>query len=62
MKIPKYWAKETQSVISPDGKAFALTCWQWSDVSHMEAAQRAKTRLREIAGKVQRNATLQGYA
>jgi hypothetical protein len=61
MKIPKYWAKEIQSVTNPDGRAFALTCWQWSDVSQTEAAQRAKTRIQDVATKVQRNETLQRY-
>lgn len=62
MKIPKYWAKDMQSVTSPDGKAFALVSWQWSDVSQAEAAQRAKTRVQDIASKVRRNEPLQRYA
>ncbi|MBN1872630.1 MAG: hypothetical protein JXA33_00230 [Anaerolineae bacterium] len=61
MKIPKYWAKETQSVTSPDGRAFALACWQWSNESQLEAAQRAQARIRTVAAKVQRNETLQRY-
>ena len=62
MKIPKYWAKEIRSVTTPDGRAFALTSWQWSDVSQAEAAQRARTRIQEIEAKVRRNEPLQRYA
>ena len=61
MNIPKYWAKDMQSVTSPNGKAFFLVSWQWSDASQAEAAQRARARVRDLAAKVQRNEPLQRY-
>ena len=61
MKIPKYWAKTTQVARQPDGQAYRLACWQWSDLSLAEAQQKANARALELAQKVQAGAALNRY-
>src|ERR1700682_5074597 len=61
MKIPRYWAKTTQSARAPDGQAYRLMCWQWSDASQAEAQQKAGDRARELAQKVMAGAELNRY-
>jgi hypothetical protein len=62
MKIPKYWATSTQAARAPDGQAYRLAVWQWSDTSLGEAQQRAGDKARELAQKVQAGAALNRYA
>jgi hypothetical protein len=61
MKIPKYWAKTTQVARGPDGRAYRLQCWQWSDDSPAQAQQRAGDRARELAQKVAAGEKLNRY-
>lgn len=62
MNIPKYWAKSAQSVTAPDGRKYALSRWQWSDISTRDAHQRAKARIAELVQKVMASETLNRYA
>ncbi len=61
MKIPKYWAKSIQTVKAPDGSAFRLVCWQWSDTGPDEARQKADDRVRAVAQRVIAGAHLDRY-
>lgn len=61
MKIPKYWAKCTLVVESPNGETFKLTSWQWSDTGPEEAQERAAVRLNELVGKVMSETPLNSY-
>jgi hypothetical protein len=61
VKIPKYWGKTTQSARAPDGRAYRLICWQWSDTSRAEAQQKAGDRARELAQKVLAGGPLNRY-
>jgi hypothetical protein len=61
MKIPKYWANRVQVVQQPDGKAFRLASWQWSDLSIDEAQQKADVRLITLAEKVSAGEELDRY-
>ena len=61
MKIPKYWAKSTQSVQQPYGGAYFLVVWQWSDVSVSDAQRKADDRVREVADKVRAGQELNRY-
>jgi hypothetical protein len=61
MKIPKYWAKSSQSVQQPDGRPYRLVIWQWSDVSVSEAQQKADNRVKEVADKVRAGQLLDRY-
>ena len=62
MKIPKYWAKSVQSVTSPDGRRFALACWQWSDIGTDHAQQQAAARISELVRKVLAREQLNRYS
>ncbi len=61
MRIPKYWAKSSQSVEQPDGQPYLLVIWQWSDVSREDAQQKADNRVKELTAKVQAGQTLNRY-
>src|SRR2546428_6636593 len=61
MKIPKYWGKSTQVARAPDGRAYRLVCWQWSDDSAAQAQQKAADRARELAQKVLAGGQLNRY-
>ncbi|HYK89434.1 MAG TPA: hypothetical protein VE398_11730 [Acidobacteriota bacterium] len=62
MKIPKFWANETQSVQGQGGKAYRLSCWQWSDNSAEEAKRLARERAQELVRKVQNGWALDRYS
>jgi hypothetical protein len=62
MKFPKYWAKETHQVTNPEGKTISFGCWRWSDASHAEARQWAKTSAQEIAWKIADKQKLDRYS
>ncbi len=62
MKIPKYWAKGTQSLPGPDGRMVAFSCWHWSDVSVAEAQQKANARALNVAQKFLNHQTLDRYS
>ena len=62
MKIPKYWAKSTQSVTAPDGRRYALASWQWSDTSPDHAQQQAAAKVGELARKVLAQERLNRYS
>ena len=62
MKVPKYWAKSTQTVTAPDGRRYALARWQWSDISAQDAQRQAVERLSELARKVLAREQLSRYA
>ncbi len=61
MIIPKYWAKSAQSVTAPDGRKYALSRWQWSDISTQDAQHQATTRVAELARKVLASEPLNRY-
>jgi hypothetical protein len=61
MKIPKYWARSTQSVQQPYGRAYILGVWQWSDVSVSDAQRKADDRVREVTDKVRAGQELNRY-
>jgi hypothetical protein len=61
MKIPKYWARSSQSIPQLDGRPYRVVIWQWSDVSMGEAQRRADDRAREVADKVRSGAQLNRY-
>jgi hypothetical protein len=44
MKIPKYWAKSSQSAQQPGRRPYRVVIWQWSDVSVEEAQRKAEDR------------------
>jgi hypothetical protein len=50
MKIPRYWAKSSQSIQQLDGRPYRVVIWQWSDVSTGEAQRKAEDRAREVGG------------
>jgi hypothetical protein len=60
MNIPKYWAKIEQSFPGPQKKYF-LSSWQGSDLSELDAREKAKARAEEIARKVARGEPLERY-
>jgi hypothetical protein len=62
MKIPKYWAKNTQTVAAPDGRRYALARWQWSDISAEDAQQQAAAKINELVQKVRANEQLNRYS
>jgi hypothetical protein len=61
MKIPKYWARSSQSIQQLDGRPYRVVIWGWSDVSVGEAQRRADDRAREVADKVRSGAQLNRY-
>jgi hypothetical protein len=61
MKIPKYWAKSSQSVQQQGGRPYQVVSWQWSDESREEAQRKADDRAREVADKVRSGAQLNRY-
>ena len=62
MYIPRYWANETQHVIAPSGKAFALKCWRGSNTSLEEARHLAKDAITAIAQNVRTAQQLDRYS
>jgi hypothetical protein len=62
MKIPKYWARDTQTVSGPSGESVSFSCWRWSDSSYDEAKERARRSAREIAWKLLNRQPLDRYA
>jgi hypothetical protein len=61
MKIPKYWAKATQTSDKADGKEVSFTCWQWSDESVEDARRKASTRASAIVSKLANDIPLDRY-
>lgn len=61
MKIPKYWAKGTQTAQGLDGKTSTFTCWQWSDESVEHARRKANSRASELAQRIANGVTLERY-
>jgi hypothetical protein len=61
MKIPKYWAKSSQSIQQPGGRPYQVVTWQWSDVSREDAQRKADDRVREVADKVRAGQQLNRY-
>ncbi len=61
MNIPRYWAKETQQLRDWGGKAFAITCWRWSDTSVEEARRLCRQAVLEIARKLLSGEKLDRY-
>ncbi len=61
MKIPRYWARRTQTASGPTGLTRHIDCWGWSDVSLAEAQSRAEARVEAIAAKVRAGQTLERY-
>jgi len=52
MRIPRYWAKSTETFPSRsniDLKIAHLTCWGWSDVSVSDAVERGNQRAKALA-------------
>lgn len=62
MKIPKYWAKSSQSVAAPDGRRYALARWQWSDTSTQDAQQQAAAQIARLVQKVLAREQLNRYS
>lgn len=61
MRIPKFWAKQTQSATAPNGKRYALECWGWSEDSQALAQQHAVQRMAEVVQKVSSGGQLRRY-
>lgn len=61
MKIPKYWARDTQTASDPAGKSVSFSCWRWSDSSYDEAKERARISARDIAWKLLNQQPLDRY-
>lgn len=49
MKIPKYWASETQHIKDSRGHPLFLKCWRWSDESVAAAQIAARERITTVA-------------
>ncbi len=49
MKIPKYWASETQHIKDSHGHPLLLKCWRWSDDSLAAAQAAAHERINTVA-------------
>lgn len=49
MKIPKYWASETQHIKDSHGHPLLLKCWRWSDESLAAAQVAARERINTVA-------------
>ena len=49
MKIPKYWASETQHIKDSRGHPLRLKCWRWSDESVTAAQIAARERINTVA-------------
>ncbi|HEY6331561.1 MAG TPA: hypothetical protein VI756_19710 [Blastocatellia bacterium] len=62
MNIPKYWAKQIQQANDDRGRRFLFKCWQWSNLSQDDAAERAKIRARELLIKTQSGQLLDRYS
>jgi hypothetical protein len=60
MNIPKFWAKNEQTVPGPQKKYF-LRSWQGSDISVEDARARADTRAKEVAQKIALGEPLDRY-
>ena len=61
MRIPKYWARSSQSVQQPGGRPYQIVIWQWSDASVSDAQRKADDRVREVADKVRAGQQLNRY-
>lgn len=62
MKIPKYWARGSQTAQGLHGRVVTFTCWQWSEVSVDEARQQANDRAKTLAGKLLDRQKLDRYS
>ena len=62
MKIPKYWASGQATVQDARGRELKLSCWRWSDVSQVEAAQAAEAHARDITQRFAASQRLDRYA
>jgi hypothetical protein len=62
MKIPKYWARETQELSGSRGKPMSVTCWRWSDVSVEDARRRAGEHLADLARRIGSREDLDRYS
>jgi hypothetical protein len=62
MKIPKYWARGQATVQDLRGRELKLSCWRWSDVSQVEAAQAAEAHARDITQRFAASQRLDRYA
>jgi len=49
MKIPKYWASETQPIKDSRGHPLRLKCWRWSDESSAAAQAAAREHIAAVA-------------
>ncbi len=61
MNIPRYWARATETVQDESGKTATFSCWQWSDVSVIDARQKASARAETLAWKLVNNQKLERY-
>ena len=61
MKIPRYWARGTQTVQDAQGKSVTFSCWYWSDESLADAGQKAQTRAAKLAWKLASGDRLERY-
>jgi len=61
MNIPKYWARAIETVRNPAGKTATFSCWQWSDVSAIDAKQKASARAETLAWKLVNKEKLERY-
>lgn len=61
MNIPRYWAKESQRILDPQGKPFLAQAWRWSNLSPGDARQQALQAVMEIVQRVRTNQQLDRY-
>jgi len=61
MNIPRYWARATETVQHASGKTASFSCWHWSNVSVLDARQKASARAETLAWKLVNNQKLERY-
>jgi hypothetical protein len=61
MKIPKYWARASQSA-NDGNRPMAAACWQSSEVSVEDAKHRADARVLKLVGMLQSGTPLDRYS
>ncbi len=63
MKIPKYWVRHEGDVRRPDGEAWRVFAWGWSESNTGEAAAKADERFQLLEQRVRQGLELpRGYA